>query len=174
VRGNHDVSKITRELILLPSMKLFGSRAETTLMEAGGSLEVTVHSVSFMSAHAPESLLLHYKPPVEGAAIVSLLHTSLSSALGHDLRALYSPVDLAASGFNYWAHGHTHKRVASQSECAVVMPSMPHGRDINKRSSKSAMLFTASDDRCVRTYKGNRFTSRRRNVFILLRVILHM
>ncbi|HEV7255797.1 MAG TPA: DNA repair exonuclease [Mesorhizobium sp.] len=151
VRGNHDaLSKITRELVLPPSVKVFGGRAETTLIQAEGGLEVAVHGVSFASAHAPESLLPRYKAPVEGAANLGLLHTSLSGAQGHDPYAPCSLADLAASGFDYWALGHVHKRSAPQGERTVVMPGMPQGRDINEAGAKSATLVTVGDDRSVR------------------------
>lgn len=151
VRGNHDaLSKITRELVLPPSVKVFGGRAETVVLQGGKGLDVAVHGVSFASAHAPESLLPRYKPPVEGAANLGLLHTSLSGAAGHDPYAPCSLADLAASGFDYWALGHVHKRAAPSGERVVVMPGMPQGRDINEGGAKSATLVTVNDDRSVR------------------------
>ena len=158
VRGNHDaLSKITRELVLPPTAKVFGGRAETVVFAAAGGLDVAVHGVSFASAHAPESLLPRYKAPVEGAANLGLLHTSLSGAAGHDPYAPCSLADLAASGFDYWALGHVHKRSAPKGERTVVMPGMPQGRDINEAGAKSATLVTVGDDRGVTLEE--RFTS---------------
>ena len=64
VRGNHDaLSRITRELILPPSVKVFGGRAETVDLEVAG-LDVAVHGLSFSQPAAPESLLPRYRPPL--------------------------------------------------------------------------------------------------------------
>ena len=55
IRGNHDAeSRITRELTLPESVKVFGGRAESVTLTRGG-LDVVVHGVSFAQKHAPES-----------------------------------------------------------------------------------------------------------------------
>jgi exonuclease SbcD len=159
VRGNHDaLSKITRELIFPDSVKIFGGRAEAVAIErARGDLPVLVHGLSFAQPHAPESLLGRYKPPVEGAANIGILHTSLTGAPGHDPYAPCSLADLQATGFEYWALGHIHKRSVIEGRCTVVMPGMPQGRDVNESGAKSVSLITIGDDRAIRIEE--RFTS---------------
>ena len=47
VRGNHDaLSKITQELVLPPSLKLFGGRGEIVELRLNG-LDVAIHGLSF-------------------------------------------------------------------------------------------------------------------------------
>jgi DNA repair protein SbcD/Mre11 len=151
IRGNHDsLSKITQELVFPDSVKVFGGRAETIAIDrAKGDFPVAIHGISFKQPHAPESLLPKFKAPIEGAVNIALMHTSLAGAPGHDLYAPCNPLDLDAAGFHYWALGHIHKRAASQGACAIVMPGMPQGRDINEAGPKSVTLVTLADDRSV-------------------------
>lgn len=152
IRGNHDaLSRITKELTLPGSVKLFGGRAEAIAIDGGsGQFPVAIHGLSFAQPHAPESLLGKYRPPVEGAVNIGLMHTSLAGAPGHDLYAPCSLADLQGTGFRYWALGHVHKRSIIEGGCAIVMPGMPQGRDINEAGAKSVSLVTIGDDRSVR------------------------
>lgn len=157
VRGNHDaLSRITRELVLPPSVKVFGGRAETVDLSAG-TIDVAVHGISFSQPQAPDSLLPKYRPPQAGSVNIALMHTSLAGSPGHDVYAPCSPADLMAAGFDYWALGHVHKRSLPKGERAVVMPGMPQGRDINEGGRKSVTLVTVADDRTVALEE--RFTS---------------
>jgi DNA repair protein SbcD/Mre11 len=159
IRGNHDaLSRITKELMLPDSVKVFGGRAEAIAIDrASGCVPVVVHGLSFAQPHAPESLLGRFRPVVDGAVNIGILHTSLGGAPGHDLYAPCSLVDLQATGFHYWALGHVHKRSAAEGGCAIVMPGMPQGRDINEAGPKSVTLVTISDDCSI--HIEERFTS---------------
>ncbi len=151
VRGNHDaMSRVTKELILPDSVKTFSGRAEAIAFERDrGQLPVFVHGLSFAQPHAPESLLTRYRPAVEGAANIGILHTSLAGLTGHDPYAPCSVADLRGTGFSYWALGHIHKRSAFHGASTIVMPGMPQGRDINEAGPKSVTLVTVHDDRSV-------------------------
>ncbi|MEP9367397.1 DNA repair exonuclease [Xanthobacter sp. VNH20] len=151
VRGNHDaLSKITKELTFPDTVKIFASRAEAVPVgRAPGCLPIVMHGLSFAQPHAPESLLAKYKPPVEGAVNIGVMHTSLAGAPGHDPYAPCSLADLQATGFRYWALGHVHKRSVVEGSCSIVMPGMPQGRDINEAGAKSVTLVTIADDRSI-------------------------
>jgi DNA repair exonuclease SbcCD nuclease subunit len=149
VRGNHDaLSKITQELILPPSLKLFGGRAEAIEIRAG-SLDIAIHGLSFSRPHAPESLLTKYQRPRPGAVNIGIMHTSLAGAAGHDPYAPCSVADLQGWGFDYWALGHVHTRAAYDGSAAIVMPGMPQGRDIGEAGAKTVTLVTIGDDRSI-------------------------
>jgi DNA repair protein SbcD/Mre11 len=137
VRGNHDaLSRITEELTLQESVRLFGGRVDRTR----GDFAVTIHGLSFARPHAPESLLPHFKAPIEGAINIALMHTSLAGAPGHDAYAPRNASDLDAAGFDYWALSHIHKRSIVHDRSTVVMSGMPQGRDINESGAKSVSL----------------------------------
>ena len=148
IRGNHDaLSKITRELTFPDTVKIFGSRAEAVPIDRPrGALPVAIHGLSFAQPQAPESLLGRYRPPMEGAINIGLMHTSLDGAPGHDLYAPCKLADLQGAGFRYWALGHIHRRSVVSGDTIVVMPGIPQGRDINEAGAKSATLVTIADD----------------------------
>jgi len=151
IRGNHDaLSKITAELILPDAVKLFRGRAEAVeIARAPRERPVVVHGMSFQKPLAPESLLPSYRPPVEGAVNIGLMHTSLDGAAGHDVYAPCRLADLDASGFGYWALGHVHQRVVHEGAATVVMAGIPQGRDINEAGAKSVSLVTVRDDGAI-------------------------
>lgn len=149
VRGNHDaLSKITQELVLPDGVKVFGGRAETVLLQAGG-LDIAIHGMSFAKPQAPDSLLPKYRAPEAGAVNIGIMHTSVGGAPGHDLYAPTSASDLHQSGFDYWALGHIHKRSQHEGAKTVIMPGMPQGRDINEAGEKTVSLVTVGDDRSI-------------------------
>lgn len=151
IRGNHDaMSRITKELVLPDSVKVFGGRAEALEIPRPSSpIPIVIHGLSFAHPHAPESLLGKYRPPVEDAVNIGMLHTSLAGTPGHDLYAPCSLAELGATGFRYWALGHIHKRAIVGDACLIAMPGMPQGRDISEAGPKSVSLVTVSDDRSI-------------------------
>lgn len=159
IRGNHDaLSRVTKELVLPGSVKLFGGRAEHVLIERqAGEKPVAIHGLSFAQPTAPENLLPRYHPAVADAINVGMMHTSLGGAPGHDPYAPCSPADLAATGFDYWALGHIHKRSVIKGATTVVMPGMPQGRDINEAGPKSVTLVEIADTGTV--HLEERFTA---------------
>ena len=151
IRGNHDaLSRISKELVLPDQVKLFGGRAEHVLIERGpGERPVAIHGLSFAQATAPESLLSKYRQALSDTINIGMMHTSLGGAEGHDVYAPCSPADLIATGFDYWALGHIHKRSVIHDRGAIVMPGMPQGRDINEDGPKSVTLVAIADDGTV-------------------------
>ncbi|UUP17094.1 metallophosphoesterase family protein [Nitratireductor thuwali] len=152
IRGNHDaVSQITKELVFPETVKVFSGRAEAVAIErTRADFPVVIHGLSFAEPQAPESLVSEYKPAVEGALNIGILHTSLTGSSGHNPYAPCSLADLQATGFHYWALGHIHKRSVVEGKCTVVMPGMPQGRDINESGVKSVSLVTVADDLSIR------------------------
>ena len=153
IRGNHDaLSKITRELVYPEeTVKVFNGKAEAIHIDRpSDEIPVVIHGLSFTEPQAPESLIHKYKPPVEGAVNIAMMHTSLDGTPGHDPYAPCKMSDLQAAGFQYWALGHIHKRSVTEEVCTVVMPGTPQGRDINEAGMKSVSLVTISDDGSIR------------------------
>ncbi|UES41951.1 metallophosphoesterase family protein [Roseibium aggregatum] len=149
IRGNHDaLSRITQELILPPSVTVFGGRAHSVEI-AKGDLALSIHGLSFAKPHAPESLLEKYHRPTPDAVNIGIMHTSLAGAPGHDLYAPCKMSDLHGWGFDYWALGHIHTRTQHAGDRIVIMPGMPQGRDINEAGEKTVTLVTVNDDRSL-------------------------
>jgi exonuclease SbcD len=148
IRGNHDaLSKITKELVFPENVHLFGGRAEAIeISRDRGERSIVMHGLSFAKPQVTESLLAKYRPPVDGAVNIGLMHTSLSGSPNHDIYAPCSTGDLLNSGFRYWALGHIHKRSVTEGPCAIVMPGIPQGRDIGESGPKSVTLASVLDD----------------------------
>lgn len=142
IKGNHDAENpLTGELSLPDNVQVFDGRGGKVQLADG----VWIHGVSFASRHAPESLLPKFHAPVEGAVNIAMLHTSLTGAEGHDPYAPCTVGDLTATGFDYWALGHVHRRQVHSQTPWVVMPGTPQGRDIGEPGPKSATLVTIGE-----------------------------
>jgi exonuclease SbcD len=149
IRGNHDaLSRITQELILPPSVTVFGGRSHAVDL-ARGDLALAIHGLSFAKPQAPESLLDKYHRPAPDTVNIGIMHTSLAGAPGHDLYAPCKASDLHGWGFDYWALGHVHVRAQHAGDRMVIMPGMPQGRDINEAGEKTVSLVTVNDDRSL-------------------------
>lgn len=145
IRGNHDAeSKIPKDLVQPGCVKIFKNKAEK--IKFPHTFPVFIHGMSFVDAHAPDSLLNKYHQPVEEAFNIGIMHTSLGGTKGHDNYAPCSSSDLHAHGFNYWALGHIHKRDVIKGASTIVMPGMPQGRDIGEAGQKSVSLVTVNED----------------------------
>ncbi len=145
IRGNHDAeATITRELSFPDHIHVFGSKADVALIETGAE-RIAIHGLSFRDKHAPESLLPRYKAPVPDARNIGMMHTSLNGAPGHDPYAPCALSDLQASGFDYWALGHIHKRAEYPGDAHVTMPGIPQGRDIGEAGAGSVTLVSLSE-----------------------------
>jgi DNA repair protein SbcD/Mre11 len=146
IRGNHDaLSRITQELILPPTVTVFGGRTHAVDL-VNGDLALSIHGLSFAKPHAPESLLDKYRRPAPDAVNIGIMHTSLAGAPGHDHYAPCKASDLHDWGFDYWALGHVHVRAQHAGDRVVIMPGMPQGRDINEAGEKTVTLVTVKDD----------------------------
>lgn len=149
IRGNHDaLSRITQELILPPTVTVFGGRSHAVDL-ANGDLALSIHGLSFAKPHAPESLLEKYPRPTPDTVNIGIMHTSLAGAPGHDHYAPCKASDLHDWGFDYWALGHVHVRAHHPGDRMVIMPGMPQGRDINEAGEKTVTLVTVNDDRSL-------------------------
>lgn len=168
IRGNHDaMSRITAELVFPDSVTFFkGSAGAIPLPSQAGRRDVVIHGISFPRPHALESLLPKFKPPVDGAINIGLLHTSLAGAEGHDRYAPCNVADLAAAGFDYWALGHVHKRQVHLDKPAIVMPGIPQGRDINESGAKSVSLVTVNEDGTIQIEEHRTSTAQFERVMV--------
>lgn len=149
IRGNHDAaSRITRELTLPENVTVFPGKGEIIETDWNGH-SIAVHGISFRDPHAPDTLLDRFESPVTGAFNIAMMHTSLGGAQGHDPYAPCSLAGLQATGFDYWALGHIHRRTVHPGTTTVVMPGIPQGRDIGEAGNKSVTLVSVADDGSV-------------------------
>ena len=142
IKGNHDAeNQLTGGLDLPDNVHVFTGRGEKVQLTD----DIWIHGVSFTQRQTPDSLVPRFDTPVAGAVNIALLHTSVGGAQGHDVYAPCSVSELVATGFDYWALGHIHKRQIYSEEPWVVMPGIPQGRDMGEAGAKSATLLTIDE-----------------------------
>jgi DNA repair protein SbcD/Mre11 len=146
IRGNHDARSVAgRDLQPPDGTHIFGARAATELLDAGGH-RVAIHGISFAQPQVTESLLPRYPAPVPGAINIGMMHTSLDGSPNHDAYAPCKAADLDGFGYDYWALGHIHRRSVQQGRAAIVMPGIPQGRDMGETGDCSVSLVTLADN----------------------------
>lgn len=143
IKGNHDAENpLTGETTLPDNVHVFDGLGGMEQLEG---TDIWIHGVSFTGKQAESSLLSKFSTPVADAINIGLLHTSLNGSASHDVYAPCTVQELIATGFDYWALGHIHKRQVHSDTPWIVMPGIPQGRDIGEPGPQSATLITIDE-----------------------------
>ncbi|MFT5173660.1 MAG: exonuclease SbcD [Gammaproteobacteria bacterium] len=144
VAGNHDAaSQISRRLRLPENVVLFAKdEAHTHLLEG---LDVAVHGQSYARREVTDDLSRNYPAPVSGRFNIGVLHTALDGRVGHASYAPCSEHGLRASGYQYWALGHVHKREVVANDPWIVFPGNLQGRHALEDGAKGATRVVVED-----------------------------
>ena len=102
-------------------------------------LDLVIHGAAFTGPEQPESLLAGFAAPADGRCHIGLLHGELD---GTEER--YDPLrreEVTASGLNYLALGHVHKRteplMLGRTVCA--WPGCPEGRGFRRAGGEGLL-----------------------------------
>ncbi|GAA4682317.1 metallophosphoesterase family protein [Gordonia humi] len=119
ILGNHDVeSALTRHLRLPPGTWLApGDGAGTVRWPDAG---VAVHGRSIADPAEPHDLTETYPARETGFWNVGLLHTSLTGGWSKRALAPTTVENLERTGYDYWALGHVHHRIADSARVAYA------------------------------------------------------
>ncbi|MGO3324982.1 metallophosphoesterase family protein [Gordonia sp. (in: high G+C Gram-positive bacteria)] len=119
ILGNHDVeSALPRNLRLPPGAWMApGDGARTVRWPAAG---VAVHGRSITDAAEPADLTGSYPAREKGFWNVGLLHTSLAGGRSKRALAPTTVANLERIGYDYWALGHVHQRIADSARVAYA------------------------------------------------------
>ena len=95
-------------------------------------LGLVVHGAAFTGPEQPESLLAGFAAPADGRRHIGLLHVELDGA-----EERYDPLrreEIAASGLDYLALGHVHKRTEplTLGRTVCAWPGCPEGRGFDE------------------------------------------
>lgn len=127
IAGNHDAEqRLVDRLTLPPSTTLFGTDATSTLV--WDDLGVAVHGRSIGRADESRNIAKKYPDPISGMVNIGLLHTSLGGAFSRRVCAPTTIERLGRSGYDYWALGHVHQRMAFGRDGHIVYSGSPYGR----------------------------------------------
>lgn len=147
VWGNHDAaSAITKRLDPPRGVTVLSSNgAETVELSDAG---LAVHGRSFAQKAESSDLSATYPPPIGGVLNIGLLHTALAGHEGvHQRYAPCTPQGLAGRGYQYWALGHVHTRMAQQvGDAWLVYPGNPQGRHARELGPRGVTLVDYDGD----------------------------
>lgn len=119
VLGNHDVeSALPRHLRLPPGAWLAPADGARTVRwpDAG----VAVHGRSIADPSEPDDLTDAYPAREKDFWNVGLLHTSLAGDRSKRVLAPTTVANLERIGYDYWALGHVHQRIADSARVAYA------------------------------------------------------
>ena len=131
--GNHDAYGGLWERISWPENVHIFKESKMTALEIG---DLVFHGAAFTSAQQTESLLKGFSVEDDGKLHIGILHGEVGSGEGR-----YDPIrteDIAASGLDYLALGHTHKRCepARYGKTLAAWPGCPEGRGFDELGEK--------------------------------------
>ncbi|MER5729806.1 metallophosphoesterase [Streptomyces sp. NPDC002138] len=127
VSGNHDAeSPLPQKLYLPPSVRWLDAHASETVHWE--DLGIAVHGQSIAEAHDLRDIAAGYPRRIPGLVNMGLLHTSLHGAWSRKTCAPTGVRTLAAAGYDYWALGHVHHRLAPAPGLRAVYAGNAHAR----------------------------------------------
>jgi len=142
VHGNHDPLDGWSAVTGWPAgVTVFGAqRVESVPVELHGAQVAVVHGISYARREVRENLALRFSRAGGPGLHIGLLHANVGSSAEH---AAYAPCtlgDLAASGMDYWALGHIHRRAALDTAMPAVYPGCPQARRVRETGDTSVTL----------------------------------
>ncbi len=104
-----------------------------------------VTAVGHATASESDDLTPRFPRPEGMLPEVAVLHTQVGSSQGADDHGRYAPTTLAAlraTGFDYWALGHVHRRQELETEPAIHYPGNIQGRTPAESGPRGGLLVT--------------------------------
>lgn len=164
IAGNHDAERrLAERLTLPPGAVLFGAEQASTLI--WDDLGVAVHGQSIRRADESRNIAKRYPDPVAGMTNIGLLHTSLGGAFSRRACAPTTIERLGRSGYDYWALGHVHQRMAFGRDGHIVYSGSPYGRRPEEHGAHGFMELRVENGR-VRSVPVDTATIRYVNIHL--------
>lgn len=144
VSGNHDAkNQITKAIPWPENVTVFSARKpESIRLE---ELGVIIHGQSYLHRAETGNLAAGFPRREPGFVNIGLLHTSLTGRPGHEDYAPCTTAELQATGYDYWALGHVHRREVVAEEPWIIFPGNIQGRHIREDGAKGVTLVTVQD-----------------------------
>lgn len=148
IAGNHDAaSRITRSLRLPDNVTVLSTRQPETKRFEFEDLEVAVHGQGYARPEETRNLAAGYPQALPGCFNVGLLHTACDGREGHAPYAPCTVDDLRATGYDYWALGHVHRREILCRQPFIAFPGNLQGRHARETGPRGCLLATL--DECL-------------------------
>ncbi|RIX59409.1 DNA repair exonuclease [Paenibacillus nanensis] len=152
IHGNHDHLGGKRAQLTLPrNVHLFGadSVSHKPAFSRNGELAAFVYGLSYGQRAETRNLAASYRLETGAPFHIGLLHANVGGNPAHDAYAPCSIDELAASGFDYWALGHIHKRELLYEYPHIVYPGNIQGRNPRETGAKGCCVIDVSEQKRV-------------------------
>lgn len=147
IAGNHDAASVITHTLTPPkNVRILSTeRPETVPYD---NLGLAFHGQGFPDRAVMDNLVANYPKRIPQLINVGLLHTSLAGYEGHDPYAPCTEDDIAATGYEYMAMGHIHKRVdpVIKGRTTAAFSGNLQGRHIRETGPKGAYMVTLTLD----------------------------
>lgn len=144
--GNHDCYGPAWENILWPDNVYIFRENRMTALTMG---DVVFHGAAFTAAEQSRGLLQDFTAPQDGKFHIGLLHGEITG--GESRYDPIHPEQIAASGLNYLALGHIHKRTepVRYGRTLTAFPGCIEGRGFDETGEKGFYQGTIGEDGTV-------------------------
>ncbi|MCB1056035.1 MAG: DNA repair exonuclease [Acidobacteria bacterium] len=133
--GNHDPLPSWHRDLELPvgAHRFAGAPLERFVVQRRGRTVAQLHGYSYPQREVRESVVPHFPKRPGPPFAIGVLHANVGGQSGHGGYAPCSVDDLVATGFDYWALGHVHRRqLLYEGGPWVVYPGFTQGRSVRE------------------------------------------
>lgn len=147
VTGNHDPLSGWEATVAWPALAhRFGAEDPTALPIVRDGEEIArVHGMSYARKAETRDLAARFTRDPGAPFSIGLLHATVGLNERHERYAPTTTEVLVASGMDYWALGHIHRRrIERAANPAIVYPGNPQGRDPGEAEAKGVAIVTVA------------------------------
>jgi DNA repair exonuclease SbcCD nuclease subunit len=148
VTGNHDPLDGWEPSVAWPALAHRFPAHEVTarpILREGTEI-ARVYGVSYHQRDISTNLAKRFRRDADAPYAIGLLHANVGALEGAANYAPCTLTDLRASGMDYWALGHIHKRaVLSKKQPTAVYCGNPQGRDPEEADPRGCYLVRVDD-----------------------------
>lgn len=149
--GNHDPLNGWEAQIDMPSgCHRFGPSVQRVPVFENEPQRAVVHGISYPQRDMRHNLIPAFGRAAPGPFHIGLLHANVGNIAEHEAYAPCRLADLSATGIDYWALGHVHRRqILRHPTPTIVYPGNPQGRHPHETGARGVYLVEVSDSREV-------------------------
>lgn len=142
--GNHDPLNRWAKNFQLPDnvFRFNANDVQQEVFSKDGKALASIYGVSYGEKEEFNGLAEHFKRTDQNSFAIGMLHGMLSGKEGHTPYCPFTLDQLRASGMDYWALGHIHKReIIHEKNPIAVYSGNIQGRHFNETGEKGCYLI---------------------------------